>query len=309
MKYVGGCTKSNSSRLATAFLAEVAAYILSFGLIQTSANAQGVAERPVKAPNQSSPSEKSPSVKQPEAAAPEKTPNEKQPEATAPEKTPNEKQPEATAPEKTPNEKQPEAAAPEKTPSETQPEAAAPEKTPGEKQPEAAAPEKTPGETQPAASFTGQVSVDTLQPEQVSAEAAPVADENAAVEKMVVTAQFREQNPQDTPLAVTVVNGDMIEQRNQIDISHVADQAPNVNLTPGPNIYGPSLQAFIRGVGQHDFNYALEPGVGIYVDDVYYSTLTGSIIDLLDVDRVEVLRGPQGTLAGQNSIGGAIKLY
>jgi iron complex outermembrane receptor protein len=67
--------------------------------------------------------------------------------------------------------------------------------------------------------------------------------------------------------------------------------------------------AFIRGIGQTDFNLALEPGVGIYVDDVYYPTLTGSLLDLLDLDRVEILRGPQGTLAGKNSIGGAIKLY
>src|SRR5581483_244209 len=70
-----------------------------------------------------------------------------------------------------------------------------------------------------------------------------------------------------------------------------------------------SMVAFIRGVGQTDFNLALEPGVGIYVDDVYYATLTGSVLDLLDLDRVEVLRGPQGTLAGKNSIGGAIKLF
>ena len=67
--------------------------------------------------------------------------------------------------------------------------------------------------------------------------------------------------------------------------------------------------AYIRGVGQTDFNFAVEPGVGIYVDDVYFSTLTGSLLDLLDLDRVEILRGPQGTLAGRNSIGGAIKLY
>src|SRR5204863_66412 len=71
----------------------------------------------------------------------------------------------------------------------------------------------------------------------------------------------------------------------------------------------PSIGASIRGVGQFDFNPAYEPGVGLYIDDVYYATLTGGVFDLLDLDRVEILRGPQGTLAGRNSEGGAIKLY
>jgi iron complex outermembrane receptor protein len=82
-----------------------------------------------------------------------------------------------------------------------------------------------------------------------------------------------------------------------------------VTLQPNGAAFGSSMVAFIRGVGQTDFNLALEPGVGIYVDDVYYATLTGSVLDLLDLDRVEILRGPQGTLAGKNSIGGAIKLF
>lgn len=129
------------------------------------------------------------------------------------------------------------------------------------------------------------------------------------VGEVVVTAQFREQSLQQTPIAITAVNAEMLAQRNQNSIDQVAAQAPNVTLKPAGAAFGPSLQAYIRGVGQYDFNYALEPGVGMYVDDVYYSTLTGSIFDLLDVDRVEVLRGPQGTLAGKNSIGGAIKVY
>ncbi|MBO9517231.1 MAG: TonB-dependent receptor [Porphyrobacter sp.] len=126
---------------------------------------------------------------------------------------------------------------------------------------------------------------------------------------IVVTAQFREQRLQDTPLAITAVNAEMLEARSQTDISQVASQAPSVTLKPQGAAFGPSLAANIRGVGQYDFNPALEPGVGLYVDDVYYATLTGSIFDLLDLDRVEILRGPQGTLAGRNSIGGAIKLY
>ncbi len=129
------------------------------------------------------------------------------------------------------------------------------------------------------------------------------------LQEVVVTAQFRRQDLQQTPIAITAVNAAMLEQRNQTDISQIAGQAPNVTLQPNGAAFGSSMVAFIRGVGQTDFNLALEPGVGIYVDDVYYATLTGSVLDLLDLDRVEILRGPQGTLAGKNSIGGAIKLF
>jgi iron complex outermembrane receptor protein len=126
---------------------------------------------------------------------------------------------------------------------------------------------------------------------------------------ITVTAQFREQNLQDTPIAITAVNSEMLEARGQTDISQVAAQAPNVTLTPQPQNGGAGLIAYIRGVGQTDFNYALDPGVGIYVDDVFIPTLSSSLLELMDLDRIEVLRGPQGTLAGKNSIGGAIKLF
>lgn len=130
-----------------------------------------------------------------------------------------------------------------------------------------------------------------------------------STEQIVVTAQFRQQNLQDTPLAITAVNSDMLASRNQTDLSQVAAQAPNVQLTQMGGAFGSSMAAYIRGIGQYDFNPAYEPGVGLYVDDVYYATLTGNVLDLLDLDRVEVLRGPQGTLTGRNSIGGAIKLF
>jgi iron complex outermembrane receptor protein len=133
--------------------------------------------------------------------------------------------------------------------------------------------------------------------------------ETDQLEEITVTAQFRSENLQETPLAITAVTGDMLEARSQTSIYEVAQQAPNVFLAPQAQANGSGLIAYIRGVGQTDFNFALEPGVGLYVDDVYYSTLTGSLLDLLDLDRVEVLRGPQGTLAGRNSIGGAIKLF
>ncbi|MBF8269598.1 MAG: TonB-dependent receptor-like protein [Gammaproteobacteria bacterium] len=133
--------------------------------------------------------------------------------------------------------------------------------------------------------------------------------EGGQLEEIIVTAEFREANVQDTPLAITAVNAAMLDARSQTNIYQVAAQAPSVTLKPGGAAIGPAMVAFIRGVGQTDFNYALEPGVGVYIDDVYYPTLTGSLVDLLDLDRIEILRGPQGTLAGKNSIGGAIKMF
>jgi iron complex outermembrane receptor protein len=134
-------------------------------------------------------------------------------------------------------------------------------------------------------------------------------DSSSALEEITVTAQFREQSAQDTPLAITAISGDTLEERSQVSVAEIAAQTPNVTLTQAGAFGGNSLTAYIRGVGQIDFIPAVEPGVGIYVDDVYYASITGAVLELLDLDRVEVLRGPQGTLAGKNSIGGAIKLY
>src|SRR5690554_3641948 len=119
----------------------------------------------------------------------------------------------------------------------------------------------------------------------------------AQVQEIIITAEMRDTNVQDTPLAVTATSGEMMEARNQTNLFQVSAQAPNVTLTQGGSNAGPAMFAFIRGVGQTDFNYAVEPGVGIYVDDVYYPTLIGTMLDLLDLSRVEILRGPQGTLS------------
>ncbi len=135
------------------------------------------------------------------------------------------------------------------------------------------------------------------------------ADDPASVGDIVVTAQFRNQRLQDVPLSITAVDAASIEARSQTNLQQVADGAPNVSIRPQGASFGPSVTASIRGVGQNDFNPAFEPGVGIYIDDVYYPQLTGAIFDLLDVERVEILRGPQGTLTGRNSAGGAIKFY
>jgi iron complex outermembrane receptor protein len=136
-----------------------------------------------------------------------------------------------------------------------------------------------------------------------------VGEDGEGSDEIVVTAQFREQNLQDTPIAITALNAEMIEARGLENLAEIGASAPNVTLREAPATYGPAVSAYIRGVGQRDTTFALEPGVGIYIDDVYFPTLHGSMIQLVDLERVEILRGPQGTLAGQNSIGGAIKLY
>jgi len=130
-----------------------------------------------------------------------------------------------------------------------------------------------------------------------------------ALQEVVVTAQFRTESVQTTPLAITAVNADMLAAKGQTSLTDITRDAPSVILNNATGAFGPSMTAFIRGVGQADLDPALEPGVGIYIDDVYFGTLTGSLFDLLDLDRVEVLRGPQGTLEGMNSEGGAVKLF
>jgi iron complex outermembrane recepter protein len=138
---------------------------------------------------------------------------------------------------------------------------------------------------------------------------APQAQPQSGLEEIIVTATFRATNVQETPIAITAVNSDMLEARSQTNLFQITAETPNVSLRPAGSSFGSALVAFIRGIGQTDFNPSVEPGVGIYVDDIYYSTITGNLLDLLDLDRVEVLRGPQGTLAGRNAIGGAIKLF
>ncbi|HZL92156.1 MAG TPA: TonB-dependent receptor [Vicinamibacterales bacterium] len=135
------------------------------------------------------------------------------------------------------------------------------------------------------------------------------AAQDTGLEEIIVTAEFREASVQDTAIAITAVNANMLEARSQTNLAQITAQTPNVSLRPAGSAFGNALVAFIRGIGQTDFNPSVEPGVGIYVDDVYYSTITGNVLDLLDLERVEVLRGPQGTLAGRNAIGGAIKLF
>ena len=131
-----------------------------------------------------------------------------------------------------------------------------------------------------------------------------------ALEELVVTAQRREQNLQEVPIAVSAFTAGSMEKRGLTNIQQIGDFTPNVEMDSTSPFAGSSnvLSPFIRGIGQNDFAFNLEPGVGVYVDGVYYARTIGAVVDLLDLDRVEVLKGPQGTLFGRNTIGGAINI-
>lgn len=136
------------------------------------------------------------------------------------------------------------------------------------------------------------------------------SDRGFTLQEITVTARRTEESLQSTPIAITAVSGAELEERGATRIDAVGDFAPNVNFSFGGTSSGSTSAAvmFIRGVGQNDFLPTTEPGVGLYVDGVYYGRTVGSLIDLLDLERVEVLRGPQGTLFGRNTIGGAINV-
>ena len=131
-------------------------------------------------------------------------------------------------------------------------------------------------------------------------------EERFALEEVVVTARRRSESLQDVPIAVTALSGDELTLRGAADITELAQSVPSVTLEPS-RATNTTLTAFIRGVGQQDPLAGFEQGVGLYLDDVYLARPQGNVIDIYDVERIEVLRGPQGTLYGRNTVGGAIK--
>jgi iron complex outermembrane receptor protein len=143
-------------------------------------------------------------------------------------------------------------------------------------------------------------------------QASGAANDSSAdqIPEIVVTAQKRAQNQQDVPIAITTFTADALEQKNIVDVQGLARLAPSVNLDTASPFGGSNqvLSASIRGIGQDDFGINLDPGVGVYVDGVYFARTTGANVNLLDVSQVEILKGPQGTLFGRNTIGGAINI-
>ncbi len=132
------------------------------------------------------------------------------------------------------------------------------------------------------------------------------AAEEADDEAIVVTARRREESLKDVPIAVTAFSGEQLEARGAIDITDIGAITPNTTLEASRGTNS-TLTAFIRGVGQQDPVSGFEQGVGIYLDDVYLNRPQAAVLDIYDVERIEVLRGPQGTLYGRNTVGGAVK--
>jgi iron complex outermembrane receptor protein len=131
-----------------------------------------------------------------------------------------------------------------------------------------------------------------------------------SLEEITVTAEKRVERVQDVPIAITAFAEDSLRAKGVTDLHGLTGLIPNVNLDQGAPFSGSNsvLSASIRGIGQDDFAFNLDPGVGVYVDGVYFARTVGANQSLLDVERIEVLKGPQGTLFGRNTIGGAISI-
>ena len=130
------------------------------------------------------------------------------------------------------------------------------------------------------------------------------------IEEIIVTSRRREERLLDTPMSVNVFSGDLLRTLNIARIDEISHYTPGLVFDTTTTISGSASSAsvFIRGIGQTDFTLVTEPGVGIYIDDIYLTHSIGNVVDALDIERVEVLKGPQGTLFGRNTIGGAIRV-
>lgn len=135
-------------------------------------------------------------------------------------------------------------------------------------------------------------------------------DGAGVLEEVVVTARKREESLMETPISITTFNSEILASMNVVSIAEVGLQTPGMVFSDSANLSGSSNASavYIRGIGQSDYTLSVEPGVGIYIDDVYLPHSLGNVANVVDVERIEVLRGPQGTLFGRNTVGGAVRV-
>ena len=133
-------------------------------------------------------------------------------------------------------------------------------------------------------------------------------EDDSVFDTVIVTAQKREQSIYDVPVAISAFTPESMEKQGIVDLTDIGKFVPNLNITGFSAGHTSSQNPFIRGIGLQDHLITTEPGVGVYVDGVYLGRQVGQNWSLANIERVEVLRGPQGTLYGRNSIGGAINI-
>ena len=134
------------------------------------------------------------------------------------------------------------------------------------------------------------------------------SDDSLKIEEIVVTATKREQGLYEVPVSLSVLDGGTLAQRGISDLVDVGKHVPNLVVTTFSAGHTSSANPFIRGIGRQDHLITTDPGVGVYVDGVYLGRQVGQHWNLKNIERIEVLRGPQGTLYGRNSIGGALNI-
>ena len=143
---------------------------------------------------------------------------------------------------------------------------------------------------------------DAAQPPEAAASSASAPD-GAGLDTIVVTAQKRSENLQDVPFAVAVFGGDALLESGVTDAMRLQNVVPSLTYAATGN----TAQPYLRGIGTRVATIGLEPSVATYIDDRYVPRPFAAIFDMLDIERVEVLKGPQGTLYGRNAAGGAIR--
>lgn len=144
----------------------------------------------------------------------------------------------------------------------------------------------------------------------VAAAAPQAGAQTTGLDEIVVTARKKEENLQNVPVAITAIGGEALERRNLFNMVDLGSFLPNAKFEAGTTDVGGAANAtfYIRGVGQLDYAPTTDPAVGLYVDGVFFGRVQGAVMELADIDRVEVLKGPQGTLFGKNTMGGAINV-